>query len=653
MEISPRVFLLTAICVLYLQVRVHAYNRVCYYTNWAQYRPGQGKFVPEDIDPNLCSHIIYAFAKLNGNQLQAFEWNDETTTWMKGMFDRFNAVKSKNPSIKTLLAVGGWNMGSEPFTSMVSTAASRREFAVTSAKFLRDRNFDGLDLDWEYPANRGSPPVDKQRFTELVKELKRVFDEDARQTGKPPLLLTAAVAAGKSKIDTAYDVPDICRYLDFISVMTYDLHGSWEDRTGHNSPLFPHAGETGDGRYLNLAWASNYWHQTGCPKHKLNIGLGLYGRSFTLSNPSDNDVMASARGTGEAGQFTREGGFLSYYEICQMKASGGQARYIRDQQAPYMVKGDQWVGYDDTDSLQIKVDWIKQNDFGGIMVWALDLDDFTNVCGQGMYPLLTAINNALGHSTMHIITPPPTAHIVTPPPTRTQPNHNQAQSTRAPIAHEVKTTQAPPNIPSIAKDFTCSQAGNGYHSDPTSCMQYFICAGGTAFKFKCAQGLAWNSANNFCDWPDKVTCPPGTSIIGNQRPAEVVRPPPVTQRPTPPPTKPPTTAFSANLNAFDTNYPVATSPPTPSWMDWSRWATDWLNSVATTNSYWNQPPSAGGTVNFCTGKSDGIHANPTSCRKYYDCSNGYVYEYTCPAGTGFSAIYKICDYIDNIPGCRP
>ena len=58
---------------------------MCYYTNWAQYRPGSGKYVPEDMDPHLCTHIIYSFAKLNGNKLAPFEWNDDSTEWMKGM----------------------------------------------------------------------------------------------------------------------------------------------------------------------------------------------------------------------------------------------------------------------------------------------------------------------------------------------------------------------------------------------------------------------------------------------------------------------------------------------------------------------------------------------------------------------------------------
>ena len=67
-----------------------------------------------------------------------------------------------------MLAVGGWNMASAPFTRMVATAPSRQEFATSTVKFLRDHNFDGLDLDWEYPANGGSPPGDKQKFALLL-----------------------------------------------------------------------------------------------------------------------------------------------------------------------------------------------------------------------------------------------------------------------------------------------------------------------------------------------------------------------------------------------------------------------------------------------------------------------------------------------------
>ena len=83
-------------------------------------------------------------------------------------YDRFNKLKNTNPSLKTLLAVGGWNMASAPFTRMVATASGRQEFATSTVKFLRDHNFDGLDLDWEYPANRGSPPGDRQKYGQLL-----------------------------------------------------------------------------------------------------------------------------------------------------------------------------------------------------------------------------------------------------------------------------------------------------------------------------------------------------------------------------------------------------------------------------------------------------------------------------------------------------
>ena len=84
------------------------YKVVCYYTNWAQYRTKPATFFPENVNASLCTHVIFAFAKINdASELSSYEWNDESTDWSKGMYERIGMLKKDNKNLKVLVAVGG------------------------------------------------------------------------------------------------------------------------------------------------------------------------------------------------------------------------------------------------------------------------------------------------------------------------------------------------------------------------------------------------------------------------------------------------------------------------------------------------------------------------------------------------------------------
>lgn len=363
---------------------------VCYYTNWSQYRPKEGKYVPEDIDPHLCTHVIVAFGWMKKNRLAPFDGSDESKDGKKGLYERVTSLKLANPNLKVLIAVGGWSFGTERFKTMSANRYNRQLFIFSALEFLRERNFDGLDLDWEFP--RGD---DKKNFVDLLKELREAFDAEAKDKKLPKLLLTVAVSAGAETVRGGYDVAPIGAHVDFINIMSYDFHGKWESKTGHNAPLFASSGESEWRKQLSMDFGVKLWERMGAPKSKLVVGLATYGRSFTLASASQHGMNAPSSGGGKAGEFTRESGFLAFYEICDMLKQGASYYWDEEQAVPYAVHGDQWVGFDDELSIRNKVKWLNEQGYAGAMVWALDMDDFKGVCTPKKYPLLRAMAEGL------------------------------------------------------------------------------------------------------------------------------------------------------------------------------------------------------------------------------------------------------------------
>ncbi|KAK9759347.1 Glycosyl hydrolases family 18 [Popillia japonica] len=408
MDILKELFLFSAFLILILHVDINGaisgptHNKVvvCYIGTWSVYRPSRGKFDIEDLDPSLCTHVIYSFAGLNSTDdtIRALDpWQDLSDDYGKDGYNRLVRLKQEYPHLKVSIAIGGWNEGSTNYSRLAADPARRGRFIVSVLNLLRKHQFDGLDLDWEFPAKRGGIPQDKANFLLLVKELRAAFN-------KFNYLLTAAFGAGKDTIDIAYDVAGLSVYLDFIHMMCYDYHGAWDSKTGANAPL-----RSSD--VLNVEYSINYMLKLGADPSKLVMGVPFYGRTFLVGNTALSSVRErklgeSSESTGFQGPFTKEDGFMGYHEIClELKnTSLGYTRYWdSDSQTPFAVSGQKVITYDDPESLTEKIKFAMEKGLAGCMIWSIDTDDFrgdcadddSNVNGHSNYPLLRTVNKAI------------------------------------------------------------------------------------------------------------------------------------------------------------------------------------------------------------------------------------------------------------------
>lgn len=134
----------------------HNKQVVCYWGTWANYRPKAGKFTPEDIDPSLCTNLIYSFVGLDSetNAVKSLDpWMDLEENYALGGFKKATDLKYSYPDLKVTIAIGGWNEGSKKYSGMAKDPMKRKQFVESAVLFLKKYNFDGLDLDWEYPGN--------------------------------------------------------------------------------------------------------------------------------------------------------------------------------------------------------------------------------------------------------------------------------------------------------------------------------------------------------------------------------------------------------------------------------------------------------------------------------------------------------------------
>ncbi|XP_029574996.1 acidic mammalian chitinase isoform X2 [Salmo trutta] len=491
-----KVLFVTALALLLHAQLGSSYILSCYFTNWAQYRPPPAIYMPNDIDPCLCTHLLYAFATMKNNELATFEWNDVE------LYSQFNGLKNQNGNLKTLLSVGGWNFGSSGFSAMVASPTNRQTFINSVIVFLRKYEFDGLDIDWEYPANRGSPPQDQQLYSVLVEEMRAAFEKEAKQTNKARLLLSAAVSAGRDTISSAYEIPKLGQALDMINVMSYDFHGSWDPFTGECSPLYKSPADNGGFIYFNVDYAMNYWKNHGAPAEKLMVGFPTYGNTFTLTNAANNGIGASIAGAGTPGKYTQEAGELAYFEICGFLKDGATKVWDTPQDVPYAYKGTQWVGYDNVKSFGIKVDWLKKNNFGGAMVWTLDMDDYTGTyCGQGKYPLINVLKKGLNLESAPC-NPPATPLPLIKGTTNggdSGGSSSGGSSSGGSTSGGSSSGGTTSGTSGMDSNF-CVGKATGMYADPKNKNQFYNCSQGKTYFQYCATGLVFDTSCSCCNW---------------------------------------------------------------------------------------------------------------------------------------------------------
>ncbi|XP_076442225.1 uncharacterized protein LOC143281124 [Babylonia areolata] len=371
----------------------------CYYSSSANARPDVGKFWPEHVDPFLCSHLIFAFADISedGKSIKNNNWNDFGEN---GLYARTVRLKEKNPKLKVLLAVGGWKIGSKPFLPLIRSD-DYHEFSNNVVNYLRTYGFDGLDMDWEFPATRGSKPEDKFRFTKLMKTLFETFAAE-KKNGKDKLLLTLAAAASDFYAEKSYERREIHKYVDYVLLMAYNYHGSgWEMTTGHHAPILPHRKDPpGDQRELYLLWSIDYWLNKGVPKSKLIVGLPAFGMGWKLTDPAKHGIRESAEGGNTKGKYSGESGILAFYEICEKVIDDKwKVEWIMDQRVPYAHGQEDWIGFDSPDSTALKTKIILKMDLAGAFLWSLEMDDFRGHCGGPKFPILRTVYDLFSGAT--------------------------------------------------------------------------------------------------------------------------------------------------------------------------------------------------------------------------------------------------------------
>lgn len=167
----------------------HTLQRVVgYYEGWAPNRPCNS-FVPEQISVGVYTHLNFAFATIDPETFEVRPASRRDTAMSK----RLTSLKLLDPDLKVLIALGGWTFNdpgptATTFSDIARSETAQKAFIKSLSSMMSTYEFDGVDLDWEYPMarDRSGRDEDFDNFPKFLANLKKGL----KGTGRDEITLT-------------------------------------------------------------------------------------------------------------------------------------------------------------------------------------------------------------------------------------------------------------------------------------------------------------------------------------------------------------------------------------------------------------------------------------------------------------------------------